>query len=60
MLILKYALQYLLVFVLQGGTIAILAALERPNYFNGIITSAPLVIPTNGFPSKFKVNTLLM
>nr|XP_022298401.1 monoglyceride lipase-like [Crassostrea virginica] len=37
------------------GTIAILAALERPNYFNGIITSAPLVIPTNGFPSKFKI-----
>jgi alpha-beta hydrolase superfamily lysophospholipase len=40
---------------LQGGAIALLATLENPGYFDGIITSDPFVIPTRGVPSKIQV-----
>ncbi|XP_022302768.2 monoglyceride lipase-like [Crassostrea virginica] len=39
----------------MGGAVAILAALEKPKYFSGVITSAPFVIPTKGLPSKIEV-----
>lgn len=35
---------------------ALLAGLEKPDYFTGIITSGPFVIPSRGFPSKCEVN----
>ncbi|XP_048743380.1 monoglyceride lipase-like [Ostrea edulis] len=38
----------------MGGAVALLAALEQPDYFDGVITSDPFVVPTKDVPSKIQ------
>jgi len=40
---------------LQGGSVAILAAMARPDYFKGVILIGPLIIPDRKAATPFKV-----
>ena len=49
----------LIVFSFQGGTVAIMCAMERPHFFTGIVLSAPAILANPETATRFMVNQAL-
>ena len=47
---------YICLFFFQGGTVAILCAMERPHFFTGIVLSAPAILANPETATRFMVN----
>ena len=43
----------------QGGTVAIMCAMERPHFFTGIVLSAPAILANPETATPFMVNQVL-
>ena len=43
----------------QGGTVAIMCAMERPHFFTGIVLSAPAILANPETATRFMVNQSL-
>lgn len=46
----------ILIKLLQGGAISLLAGIQRPSYFAGVVLIGPLVIPDRKTATPFKVH----
>ena len=54
------AFQDILIFFFQGGTVAIMCAMERPHFFAGVVLSAPAILANPETATRFMVNQTLV